>query len=83
MSEREYLTFCPHCDSDLRARMFRNHCERFFNPVNNTWQRSISLNVVNSDNDDDNDELHMEMMTVKVRVKIIYGMLQKTHRPLM
>ena len=60
MSESEYLTFCPHCDCDLPARTFRNHRERFFNPVNDTWQRSISLNVVNSD-DDDNDELLMEM----------------------
>ncbi|CAB4011940.1 Hypothetical predicted protein [Paramuricea clavata] len=55
MSDCEYLTFCPHCDCHLPARTFRNHCDKFFNPVNNTWQKK------QGDIDDEFDKLLMEI----------------------
>ena len=59
MSDCVYNTFCPHCDCNLPARTFRDHRERFFDIVTNTWKKeSIEID---SEVDDDDDIFCMEI----------------------
>ena len=43
MTDRSYLTFCPHCESYLPGRTFRRHRESFFDAINNSWKRDEGL----------------------------------------
>ena len=57
MSSCENLKFCSHCECNLPARTFRDHRDRFYNPVSNTWQKDVTLTAVDSGEEDE----HMEI----------------------
>lgn len=53
-----YLTFCAHCENHLPARTFRNHRERFYDPINNRWENDIS--VLDSNSDDETSYMEID-----------------------
>ena len=38
-ADLNYTTFCPHCEASLPPRTFRYHRERFYDEVNDVWEK--------------------------------------------
>ena len=65
-----YLTFCPHCESNLPARTYRNHHERYYNADTNSWEKDVGVLAGSSDED---EAMFMEtpFETIKIFLSII------------
>ena len=58
MADASYPTFCSHCERNLPARTFRDHRERYYDSVNDRWEKSHALTLTDSSSD---GEMFMEI----------------------
>ena len=54
-ADLNYTTFCPHCDTSLPPRAFRYHRERYYDELNDVWEKS------NDASSDDEENVQMEI----------------------